>query len=415
MHTHARLRRAIAPDREGRLSARTVAVPSTFREVLAKPGCSIDPAARSEAEKAFGRDFSHVRVHTGAAAAASAEAIGATAYTVGRDIVFGPGHYQPGTPAGRRLLAHELTHVLQQGSAVSGPSRTLSNPHDGHERQADAVAGGNAPASAISHGAAAGLVQRQHQAPGPVSVRSPALEETVTQFSDIAAGLAGRALTSTERATAAGVFGKSIDFARVRLIPTNVLEYRTVGNNIRVPRDFTIADEQMAKTLVHELTHVWQYQHGGTSYISHSLQTQIVGALRGNRNFAYDYALKPGLSFFDFTPEQQGLIVENYFSMKRDRVKNANPPGSAKEYYSNHLGPNGFPDQLTAAQRTAEISREMPAHESVIAQMRAALPNEEASILLQRAAEVMHTPGPTESHDPTREIAPVKPLIEFSF
>ena len=258
-------------------------------------------------------------------------------------------------------------------------------------------------------------MQRQHLAPGPVSVRSPAAEEAVAQFSDVAGGLSGRALTSAERAIADGVFGASIDLARVRLIPTDVLEYRTVGNNIRVPRDFTVADEYMTQTLIHELTHVWQYQHGGTSYISHSLQTQIAGALRGNRNFAYDYALKPGSSFFDFTPEQQGLIIENYFSMRRDQAKIAGSNGSAKVYESNHFGIDGFPNRLTAAQRSAEINREMPAHELLIAQMRAALPAEETAILLQRAAEVMHVPGPAESRDPARELTPVKPLIELSF
>src|SRR5215472_612435 len=121
MYTHSRLRRAGVPDRDRHLPARTVAVPSPFREVLAMPGRPIDPAVRSEAERHLGRDFSHVRVHTDAAAAASAEEINATAYTAGRDIVFGSGHYQPSTSAGRQLLAHELTHVLQQSSGMSGP------------------------------------------------------------------------------------------------------------------------------------------------------------------------------------------------------------------------------------------------------------------------------------------------------
>ncbi len=413
MHTHARVQRVTTSERERRPPARAAPVPA--QEILGRPGRPVDPAARSEAEGKLGHDFSHVRVHTDAAAATSAAAIDAVAYTVGRDVVFGSGYYQPGTPACRRLLFHELTHVVQQGGATTGPRPALDDPHGAYEQQAEAVAGGNAPASAISPGTAAGLVQRQHRAPGPVSVRSPVAEEAAAQFSDVAAGLSGRALTSAERAIGAGVFGASIDFARVRLIPTDVLEYRTVGNNIRVPRDFTVADEQMAQTLIHELTHVWQYQHGGTSYISHSLQTQIAGALRGNRNFAYDYALKPGLSFFDFTPEQQGLIVENYFSMKRDQAKIAGSKGSAREYESNHFGAGGFPDQLTAAQRSAEISMEMPAHELVIAQMRTALPAGEAAILLQRAQEVMHVPGPAESRDPARELTPVKPLIELRF
>ncbi len=64
-----------------------------------------------------GFDFSRVRIHTGAQAARSAQAVQALAYTVGRDVVFGAGAYAPGTPAGRRILAHELTHVAQQAGA----------------------------------------------------------------------------------------------------------------------------------------------------------------------------------------------------------------------------------------------------------------------------------------------------------
>lgn len=70
--------------------------------------------AAQESEPRGGYDFSHVRVHTGARAALAARAVNALAYTVGRDIVFGAGQYAPGTSGGRRLLAHELTHVVQQ-------------------------------------------------------------------------------------------------------------------------------------------------------------------------------------------------------------------------------------------------------------------------------------------------------------
>lgn len=63
-------------------------------------------------------DFSRVRLHTDSRAEASARAVNALAYTVGRDIVFGAGQYAPGTTSGRRLLAHELTHVLQQTGAA---------------------------------------------------------------------------------------------------------------------------------------------------------------------------------------------------------------------------------------------------------------------------------------------------------
>ena len=66
-----------------------------------------------------GLDFSHVRIHTDARAAESAQSVDALAYTVGRDIVFGDGQYRPDTSEGQRLLAHELTHVAQQGGMSS--------------------------------------------------------------------------------------------------------------------------------------------------------------------------------------------------------------------------------------------------------------------------------------------------------
>ncbi|HXH95281.1 MAG TPA: DUF4157 domain-containing protein, partial [Thermoanaerobaculia bacterium] len=79
-----------------------------------------DPAA--DMARIFGRDFSSVRMHTGESDAERARSLGARAFTLGNDIVFGRGEYQPGTKEGQRLIAHELTHVVQQsrGSASAG-------------------------------------------------------------------------------------------------------------------------------------------------------------------------------------------------------------------------------------------------------------------------------------------------------
>jgi hypothetical protein len=93
-------------------------------------------------EPRFGHDFSRVRVHTDARAAESAEAVHATAYTVGRDVVFGAGQYAPQSEAGRRLLAHELAHVVQQDSGALPQSSGLQvNPAgDRFEQEADSAA-----------------------------------------------------------------------------------------------------------------------------------------------------------------------------------------------------------------------------------------------------------------------------------
>lgn len=88
--------------------------PASVHQALASPGQPLATDTRRVFESAFGRDFSAVRVHADAAAQQSARDIHAKAYTVGHHVVFGAGHFAPATQEGRRLLAHELTHVVQQ-------------------------------------------------------------------------------------------------------------------------------------------------------------------------------------------------------------------------------------------------------------------------------------------------------------
>ncbi|MCW5883012.1 MAG: DUF4157 domain-containing protein [Anaerolineae bacterium] len=115
--------------------------PPIVHAALRSPGRPLDAAARAALEPRLGADFSHVRVHTDAQAAASARSVNALAYTVGRDVVFGAGQYAPSTRAGQRLLAHELTHVIQQGTASPGTAPLAVGPtDDAFEREADSVA-----------------------------------------------------------------------------------------------------------------------------------------------------------------------------------------------------------------------------------------------------------------------------------
>jgi len=93
------------------------AAPSIVSEVVNAPGRPLEPSTRGEMEARFGRDFRNVRVHTDTQAATSAQAIGALGYTVGAHIVFGAQQYAPGTQQGKALLAHELSHVVQQQAA----------------------------------------------------------------------------------------------------------------------------------------------------------------------------------------------------------------------------------------------------------------------------------------------------------
>lgn len=104
--------------------------PASVEQTLAIPGRPMEPALRRDMEQHLGHDFSAVRVHSDAAAEQSARDVKADAYTVGSDLVFAAGKFAPGTHQGRRLIAHELTHVVQQGGG--GPRRIFRQacPHD---------------------------------------------------------------------------------------------------------------------------------------------------------------------------------------------------------------------------------------------------------------------------------------------
>jgi hypothetical protein len=123
--------------------------PPIVHEVLRSPGQPLDAPTRTIFEPTFHHDFSHVRVHTDEKAGESAQAVNALAYTVGSDVVFGPGQYQR-TQEGKELLAHELVHVIQQSSGASLHEITIGPADSEHEREADAVSREVSAVDAIS-------------------------------------------------------------------------------------------------------------------------------------------------------------------------------------------------------------------------------------------------------------------------
>jgi hypothetical protein len=143
--------------------------PSPVLDVVGSGGGQpLDRETRAEMETSLGHDFSDVRVHTGGGASESAKSVQAQAYTVGNDVVFGGDNYSPGTASGKRMLAHELTHVVQQhGGPVDGTPAaggvSVSDPSDrfeqAAEQSADRVMAG-ATSDTASTGAA---VQRQDE------------------------------------------------------------------------------------------------------------------------------------------------------------------------------------------------------------------------------------------------------------
>jgi hypothetical protein len=119
--------------------SQSATAPPIVHEVLGSPGRPLAQGTREFMESRFGHDFSAVRLHTDLHAAESAGAVNALAYTVGQDVVFGAGQYQPETTAGKRLLAHELTHTIQQAAGLQ-TKLEISAPGDRHEQEAEHMA-----------------------------------------------------------------------------------------------------------------------------------------------------------------------------------------------------------------------------------------------------------------------------------
>jgi len=147
-------------------------------------GDPLPQGTRADMESRFGRDLSAVRVHTGPDAADAAQRAGAAAFTIGTDIVFGHNADAGDGGAGRRVLAHELAHTLQQAGARP-PSSALatSAPADASEREADALAGAaltGAPIPVIAHREA--HIARQPAPAAPAAVPAVAGPMTRAQF-----------------------------------------------------------------------------------------------------------------------------------------------------------------------------------------------------------------------------------------
>lgn len=143
-------------------------------------GQPLEAGVRGAMESRFGHDFSDVRVHTGSRASESARAVQAHAYTVGSDIVFQGGSYAPGTSDGQRMLAHELTHVVQQrsgpvdGTPAAGGIK-VSDPSDRFEREAEAnadrVMSGSAAQLPAAGPSASSSVQREDEPVQEMSIQ----------------------------------------------------------------------------------------------------------------------------------------------------------------------------------------------------------------------------------------------------
>ncbi len=167
---------------------------SPIHDVVGSGGGSpLDAQTRTTMETALGASFEGVRVHTDERASKSAESVGANAYTVGTDVVFRAGQYDPGSAAGQRTIAHELAHVVQQqqgpvdGTDAPGGIR-VSNPSDRFERAAEQTAeqvtsSVQAPQTAVAAaGAGAGAVAQLEEDPTAQRVVQREQEEEELQM-----------------------------------------------------------------------------------------------------------------------------------------------------------------------------------------------------------------------------------------
>ena len=337
------------------------------RKALDRPASRLPDGVNAELSQHYGRDFRDVRIHTDAQAAQAALAIGAEAYTVGRDIVFAPGAYRPESSDGLRLIAHEAAHVVQQGAQSHGSGALQLGCTDSDaEREADLAAehfdridGGAPLAPRPRHGpptlqrsllgsivggllggaAGAGIGMAVGSLFGPVGMLVGGIVGGVAGLvgGAVAGDLAtrrSRSLTGDEKNTLREIFRDSVDYDRVTITRGSALSAgaaRTTGNTINLQDEHFVGDtldlsDAGQLVLAHEMGHVWQYQNGGLAYIPSSLIPQIVAATSGgDRNAAYNWrdAVRNRIDWADWNAEQQAECISDYNEALRRLNANA--------------------------------------------------------------------------------------------
>jgi hypothetical protein len=248
--------------------------PASVDRVLATGGQPLEPQLRTRLEHLFGHEFARVRIHTDEAAAQSAHAIGAKAYTAGEHIVFGSGRFAPETIEGRRLLAHELTHVIRQ---PTGSNRIERDLEDWRRVQSELEAFRQ-------------VAEEHYDGPEP------------------------RRLKPAERAAAQLVFHDALNVDNVIVSEGGALTLggyaRTLPDRIHFPSG-SYARSDFLPYLIHELTHVWQYQRGAE--IPGMAWEAVVGIYDYGGDDGLREAWEAGKAFDEFTTEQQGDILEHYY------------------------------------------------------------------------------------------------------
>lgn len=190
-------------------------------------GSALDADTRSFLEPRFGRDFSGVRVHTDSTAADSARELNAAAFTRDQDIYFGAGRYQPHTEQGRRLLAHELTHTVQQRPAPAGRPSTQRPASSTMQRTEEAVKPRTSPPLPSIPPVAVPPIQREDDGDADSAQAEPPglISENVYSLNGITINNDNNTMTIPD-----------IDLPNVRGQPKGALGSPVVSSPLRVPK-----------------------------------------------------------------------------------------------------------------------------------------------------------------------------------
>lgn len=361
--------------------------PDTARRIEAQrgAGAALMPAERAFFEPRLGHRLGDVRIHADAGAAELSARVSARAFAVGRDVFFGAGEYRPGTPAGRLLIAHELAHGFQHGAADTlrrdlkayDRTRTEVLPSDPTGMSSTSVEqSAEAPGlrSALQELIDAGKLKEVHSGNGRTSWFAPVYDSGVTRdevrgaldsagygkAAELSAAIfdkhaeflysnrtmttitlfytrsttrerlseqTSRSMTEWEIGEARTVFGSAIDYADVTVEHGSISSElfavggrpRTVGNTVSIPEERSVE----MPLLIHELTHVWQYQKSGWTYAPKALWAQATegyGYASGGKSAEGSLleARKSGRTFFSFNQEQQGNILRDYYRRTRN-------------------------------------------------------------------------------------------------
>jgi len=263
--------------------------PPIVHDVLRSPGQPLDSATRAFFEPRFGHDFGNVRIHADARADQSARAVNALAYTVGPQIVFGSGLYQPGASSGQRLLAHELTHVVQQhdNGPVSPGALGVGPADDAAEQQADRAEQALASSSLVVPSASPSLQRKVN--PASVSCRTTGLtnpdltgDEAVAALQEAstdAVELALRAQLALDAHLLLARGGQPVD------ADFDTILREELGLTLTNPAHFSLVAQQVERfRRVHDLL------NGGTlHYVCRGGTVGLVGCTAGTcgQNFAF--------------------------------------------------------------------------------------------------------------------------------